>query len=101
MGVVATLAAVTLETGWLPWTLAAAGAVAVAYERIVGRGVWRTVAEGREQRINDLETHVKRQDIEIAQLRGEMKALYALKTTDIVTGVLEGLRPFMLDEEIT
>lgn len=84
----------TLESA-LPWALAIAGGLAVTYERIVGRGVWRTVAEGREQRVVDLESQVKRQEIELAELRGQINALYKVKTDDIVEGVVVGLRPFL------
>ena len=40
---------------WVPWILASAGAVALAYEHIVGKNIWRNVAEGRGEQIDDLE----------------------------------------------
>ena len=58
-------------TATLPWILFL-GAVAVAiYSQIVGRGVWRDVAEAREQEIKDLEKRIDALEARVDVLQGD------------------------------
>jgi len=56
----------------VPWVLAAAGAGIVAYERIVGRNIWRNVAEGRGEAMADLERRVAFLEAKVNVLQSEM-----------------------------
>lgn len=53
------------------------------------------LADTRGERIEDLEAHVKRQDLAIAELRGQIEMLRRLKVEEIVEGVVEGIVPFL------
>lgn len=57
------------------WTAAIAGAGAAAYQRWVAQGVWRNVAEGRGERIDDLEQKVSDLETHIARLETRMNVL--------------------------
>ena len=70
---------------FLPWMLALAGAAAVIYERVIGRGVWRNVAEGRGEQIDDLEKR-------LAFLEAKVHVLESDMASDIATLVIEGIK---------
>ena len=57
------------------------------------------LADTRGDRIHDLEEHQKRMEIEIAELRGQVEMLRQLKTSEIVSGVVEGIIPFLPPRE--
>ncbi len=58
-------------TAALPWVLFL-GAVAVAiYTQVVGRGIWRDVAEGRQEQIEDLEKRLAALEAKVDVLTGE------------------------------
>ena len=49
-----------------PWVAAAIMAAFALYERLIGRGIWRNVAEGRGEMIDDLQAQLAAQDRRIA-----------------------------------
>lgn len=53
------------------------------------------LADTRGDRIQDLENHQKRMEIEIAELRGQVDMLRQLKTSEIIDGVVGGIIPFL------
>jgi len=69
----------------LPWVLFL-GAVAVAiYSQIVGRGIWRDVAEGRQERVEDLEKRLVALEAKVDVLTGE----FAREVADRVVGLIK------------
>ena len=68
---------------WLPWLLGVAGVAAAMYERFIGRNIWRNVAEGRGQRIDDLEKEVDNLKHHINKLEVRMDTL----TTDFASRI--------------
>jgi len=69
-------------TATLPWVLFL-GAVAVAiYSQIVGRGVWRNVAEGRQEKIEDLEKRIGALEAKVDVLTGDFARNVADRVVD-------------------
>ena len=58
-----------------PWVAAAIMAAFALYERLIGRGIWRNVAEGRGEMIEDLQMTVDSQDKRIAALEAKLDML--------------------------
>ncbi len=58
-----------------PWIAAAIMATFALYERLIGRGIWRNVAEGRGEMIEDLKNTVDEQDKRIAALEAKMNVM--------------------------
>ncbi len=55
-----------------PWVAAILLGVFALYERLIGRGIWRNVAEGRGEMIEDLQTQLEAQDLRIAALEAKV-----------------------------
>ena len=55
-----------------PWVAAGVMAAFALYERLIGRGIWRNVAEGRGEMIEDLQTQIAAQDRRIAALEAKV-----------------------------
>lgn len=64
----------TTAAAWIAAVLAAGVA---AYERFIKGNVWRDVAEGREQRIADLEAAVQRLESKVDALTQEFAEVIA------------------------
>ncbi len=68
-----------------PWVAALIMGVFALYERLIGRGIWRNVAEGRGEMIDDLTTTVEAQDKRIAALEAKLD----LMTSDFARVIAE------------
>ncbi len=68
-----------------PWVAAGVMAAFALYERLIGRGIWRNVAEGRGEMIDDLTTTVEAQDKRIAALEAKLD----LMTSDFARVIAE------------
>ena len=69
-------------TATLPWILFL-GAVAVAiYTQFIGRGVWRDVAEGRQEQVEDLEKRLAALEAKVDVLTGEFARNVADRVVD-------------------
>ncbi len=68
-----------------PWVAAILLGVFALYERLIGRGIWRNVAEGRGEMIEDLQMTVEAQDKRIAALEAKLD----LMTSDFAKVIAE------------
>ena len=68
-----------------PWVAAILLGVFALYERLIGRGMWRNVAEGRGEMIEDLQMTVEAQDKRIAALEAKLD----LMTSDFAKVIAE------------
>lgn len=84
-----------LQTFALLGALAAGVTYLVSQYRRTNCEEAQELAETRGDRIKDLEDHMRRQDLRIAELQGQIDMLRKLKTNEIVDGVVEVLLPFL------
>ena len=68
-----------------PWVAAVVMAAFALYERLIGRGIWRNVAEGRGEMIDDLQDQLAAQDQRIAALEAKVGVM----TTDFAKVIAE------------
>lgn len=69
-----------------PWILAIAGGLFGAYGTFVSRGIWRNVAEGRQAKIEDLETRLAALEARVDVLTGEFAREVADRVVDEIRG---------------
>ena len=68
-----------------PWILAIAGGLFGAYGTFISRGIWRNVAEGRQEKIDDLEKRLVALEAKVDVLTGEF-------ARDVADRVVEEIR---------
>lgn len=92
------------------WAIALAAAVVYLRRDTTKQAIEdnKTLAATRGERIDDLEEQIARNDklwqkkcdqmmTDISELRGQMKQMQDLKTTEIIMGVKEGFRDIILE----